>query len=215
MKLEELKKEWEREKAVLDGLIASKADDKLIKEQRTFVKRLYDQYRNCSVAKKLEVPVHLFNLLVVDKCTYKQQEWLLYYSMNSGNVVEACDRANVKLRDYHKWMEANRESDVCFKLAKEDVDNAITDIAEAKLKDMAASNNSAVVMFYLKNRHRDYKTTVKALRDEAAERDKKGLDFQGMKSSKKAKILQTKLGVISETERGSLDKVDPTQAYEK
>ena len=109
-------------------------------------------------------------------------------------------------------MEANTSSDQVFKLAKEDVDNAITDIAEAKLKGMAASNNSAVVMFYLKNRHRDYKTVAKAVKDESLERDKKGLDFNAMKPQKQAQLLQTKLGVISETDAGG-DHFDESKMY--
>jgi len=174
-----------------------------IDEQQKLVKKLYDQKRNLTTAKRLEVPNSIYELLEIESCTVIQKKWLLYYALNGGNAVDACSQVPVTLRQYHTWKKNfDDESCIAFRHAVEDIDQAYTDIAEMNLKEMAASKNSAALIFFLKNKHESYKSTAKSVKDERKARKKGQLDFKNASPEKKQKAFKLLTGAVKENYKG-------------
>jgi hypothetical protein len=201
--IEAVTTEYEKEKAVLARYKKLNLPSEEIKEQEKLVKSLYDQKRRMTTTKKLEVPNSIYELLEIDECSVLQKKWLLYYALNGGNAVDACSKANVTLRQYHTWKKNfDDETCVAFRYAIEDIDQAYTDIAEMNLKEMAASKNSAALIFFLKNKHEAYKPTAKAVKDDNKKRKKGISSYKKVSPKKKQEVFKVMMGEIKEDYKG-------------
>jgi len=206
-KVADLEAEYTKQSAYLSALKERGANEGDIKEQARIVKKCYDAYRNFKIDKSLEVPDALFELLELDDCLKIQKLWLLNYCYNGGNPVDACDKTNVSMRHYRKWLEKDSRDAICFQEAIKDIDRAYLDIAEQNLKKMAASNNINAIVFFLRSKHDDYKPTSKKIADLNKKRTGTVHDYTSRSKEEKMGEFLSTLGVIKTSKTG-LDEVE-------
>jgi len=194
-KCEMLRVEHDKQKDILTGMRERKASKEELKVQQQAVKKSYDTWHRYTVSVGYDVPQGLYELLLTDLCSKVQKIWLITYCYNGGNPITACNKANVPLRSYRKWLRGESEGDRQFRDAKDDIDLSYADIAEMTLKDMARSKNSAAVIFYLRNRHEDYKDAQKQKEDNKKQQNKKLTDYSKVRSSDKKASFEQFLNV--------------------
>lgn len=183
---------------MLKGMRQAKADKGDLDDQQKLLRALYDRLHRTRTKPTLTLPKQLFTLLDTKECTVVQKKWLMFYCANRGNYVDACVQAYVKIPTYRIWIDPKETSlsNVKFRQAKLDVQEAFTEIGEAKLKEMVASKNSAGVIFFLKNNHPDYKPTVKVVEDARKDKEKGFAKLADVSDKKKSELFNHMMGRV-------------------
>lgn len=181
---------------------AKQMDKSEIDTQSKLCKAIYDKKYKLKVTPALTLPKQLWSLLDTKECTIIQKKWLMFYCANRGNWVDACVKAKVKMPTYRSWVNPQSKtlSNKKFREAQKDVQDAFTEIGEAKLKEMVASKNSAAVIFFLKNNHKDYKPTVKVIEDAKKEKQRGYAKLTGVSTEKKTDMFNALMGKKKEEE---------------
>ena len=205
-----LKDEWDKAKLIVTGLRTQKAPKEEIIEAEKFSKTCYDRYRRFKTDSTLDVPDNIYDLLEIAPCSKAQKRWLLTYCHNNGNAIDACSKASISLKMYRRWKTASDDSEAnkAFKEALEEVEQAFLEVAEMNLKSLAGSKVTAALIFFLKNKHNDYKPTAKLLQDNKDERKNGMIDFNAISPANKHKEFMQVMGSIKENNLGE-DEVKP------
>lgn len=83
----------------------------------------------------------------------KKQKFVEAYKTTNGNITDSASIAGIDRRTYYNWL----ESDDDFALAIMDSEANLNDEIRQVLIDKAAQGDMTAVIFYLKNRHPDFK----------------------------------------------------------
>ncbi len=90
----------------------------------------------------------------------KEKELLLEQLKKTPIVQFACEKSGVGRATYYRW----RKEDIKFAtLADQALDisvNLMNDLAESQLLSAIKDKNMTAIIFWLKNRHKDYSTKI-------------------------------------------------------
>lgn len=188
---------------------AKKADKTEITTQYQLCKAIYDKKYRLKVTPSLTLPKQLWSLLDTKECTIVQKKWLMFYCANRGNYVDACVKTKVRLPTYRSWRNpTNRSlSNMKFREAQKEVQDAFTEVGESKLKEMVASKNSAAVIFYMKNQHESYKPTVKMIEEAKKDKEKGIAKLVNLSPEKKSDAFNAMMGHLK-VDNNEENKVD-------
>lgn len=83
----------------------------------------------------------------------KKQKFIEAYKTTMGNITDSASIAGIERRTYYNWLEADQE----FAMQILDSEADLNDEIRQVLINKAASGDMTAVIFYLKNRHPDFK----------------------------------------------------------
>lgn len=83
----------------------------------------------------------------------KKQKFIEAYKATNGNITDSASIAEVNRGTYYNWLENDKE----FAMAIMDSEADLNDEIRQVLIEKAASGDMTAVIFYLKNRHPDFK----------------------------------------------------------
>lgn len=83
----------------------------------------------------------------------KKDKFLNAYKQTNGNITDSASVAGVARRTYYDWLEADKE----FAMKILDCEADLNDEIRQVLISKAADGDMTAVIFYLKNRHPDFK----------------------------------------------------------
>ena len=85
----------------------------------------------------------------------KKQKFLETYKATNGNITDSASVVGIARRTYYNWL----ESDMDFTMQILDSEADLNDSIRQVLIEKAASGDMTAVIFWLKNRHPDFKQT--------------------------------------------------------
>lgn len=83
----------------------------------------------------------------------KKQKFIQLYSQLNGHITDACAGADISRTTYYTWLEKDEAFTKAIMEAEMNLNDEIRDV----LINKAASGDMTAVIFYLKNRHPDFK----------------------------------------------------------
>jgi hypothetical protein len=83
----------------------------------------------------------------------KKEKFLENYSKTNGNITDSAAIAGINRGTYYNWLESDKD----FALAVMDSEANLNDEIRQVLISKAAEGDMTAVIFYLKNRHPDFK----------------------------------------------------------
>ena len=91
---------------------------------------------------------------VVDRLdTIKKNSFVETYQKTNGNITDSCAVAGISRQTYYNWLEKEEG----FRTAIIEAESNLNDEIRQVLISKAADGDMTAVIFYLKNRHPDYK----------------------------------------------------------
>ena len=96
----------------------------------------------------------------VDKIgNIKKEKFIEAYKATNGNITDSSSIAGISRQTYYDWLEADNN----FALQIMDSEANLNDEIRQVLIEKAASGDMTAVIFYLKNRHPDFKPQPQTL----------------------------------------------------
>jgi len=89
----------------------------------------------------------------IDKLDGKKALFVDFYTRLNGNITDSCAAVPINRQTYYNWLEA----DEIFRNAIIEAESGLNDTIRQVLIDKAGSGDMTAVIFYLKNRHPDFK----------------------------------------------------------
>ncbi len=83
----------------------------------------------------------------------KKQKFIEAYKATNGNITDSASIAGIERKTYYNWLQDDKE----FAMAILDSEADLNDSIRQVLIEKAASGDMTAVIFYLKNRHPDFK----------------------------------------------------------
>lgn len=83
----------------------------------------------------------------------KKQKFIENYKLTNGNITDSSAIAGINRSTYYEWLENDKD----FALAVMDSEANLNDEIRQVLISKAAEGDMTAVIFYLKNRHPDFK----------------------------------------------------------
>jgi len=83
----------------------------------------------------------------------KKKAFIEYYRQTNGHITDSARAARIERKTYYNWL----DSDEQFAMAIADAEAELNDEMRQILVDKAGSGDMTAVIFYLKNRHPDFK----------------------------------------------------------
>ena len=83
----------------------------------------------------------------------KKAPFLEFYGQTRGNISQSASAAGIARGTYYNWL----KSDEDFRQIKETLDQDLNDEMRSALIDLAGGGNLGAIIFYLKNRHPEFK----------------------------------------------------------
>lgn len=91
---------------------------------------------------------------MIDKLdALKKEKFISLYQQLNGHITQACEGADIARQTYYNWL----EKDPNFAQAIMESEMNLNDEVRDVLINKAASGDMTAVIFYLKNRHPDFK----------------------------------------------------------
>lgn len=89
----------------------------------------------------------------IDKLDTKKALFVDFYTRLNGNISDSCAAVPISRQTYYDWLEA----DEIFRNAIIEAESGLNDTIRQLLIDKAGSGDMTAIIFYLKNRHPDFK----------------------------------------------------------
>lgn len=89
----------------------------------------------------------------IDKLDGKKAMFVDFYTRLNGNITDSCAAVPINRQTYYNWL----ENDEIFRNAIIEAESGLNDTIRQVLIDKAGSGDMTAVIFYLKNRHPDFK----------------------------------------------------------
>lgn len=89
----------------------------------------------------------------IDKLDKKKALFVDFYTRLNGNISDTCAAVPISRQTYYDWL----EKDEMFRNAIIEAESGLNDTIREVLINKAASGDMTAVIFYLKNRHPDFK----------------------------------------------------------
>lgn len=124
------------------------------------MKKTIEKKRSPSVAEeeyKLEVLGESNSFL--DKLDIKKRNFVLLYTTLYGHISDTCAGCRISRQTYYDWL----DNDENFAKAIAEAEMGLNDEVRGVLINKIASGDMTAVIFYLKNRHPDFKQTPTTL----------------------------------------------------
>ena len=83
----------------------------------------------------------------------KKQKFIEAYKSTNGNITDSAQIVGIERKTYYNWLEKDKD----FALAIMDSEANLNDEIRQVLIQKAAEGDMTAVIFYLKNRHPDFK----------------------------------------------------------
>lgn len=83
----------------------------------------------------------------------KKEKFVQLYSQLNGHITDACAGTDISRTTYYKWLDTDEDFAKRIMEAEMNLNDEIRDV----LINKAASGDMTAVIFYLKNRHPDFK----------------------------------------------------------
>ena len=107
----------------------------------------------------------------------KKEKFISAYKQTNGNITDSASIAGVSRRTYYEWLEKDEKFALNILDSEADLNDEIRQVLISK----AADGDMTAVIFYLKNRHPDFKQQnntniqVNVLNNLKADKDKFGI----------------------------------------
>lgn len=88
----------------------------------------------------------------------KKDKFIEAYKTTNGNITDSASIAGIERKTYYNWL----ESDESFAMQILDSESDLNDSIRQVLIEKAGSGDMTAVIFYLKNRHPDFKQQAQA-----------------------------------------------------
>jgi hypothetical protein len=89
----------------------------------------------------------------LDKLDTKKKLFVDFYTRLNGNISDSCAAVPINRQTYYNWLDADKN----FAMAVAEAELSLNDEIRQILIDKAGSGDMTAVIFYLKNRHPDFK----------------------------------------------------------
>lgn len=89
----------------------------------------------------------------IDKLDTKKALFVDFYSRLNGNISDSCAAVPISRQTYYDWL----DNDEVFRNAIIEAESGLNDTIRQILIEKAGSGDMTAVIFYLKNRHPDFK----------------------------------------------------------
>lgn len=99
----------------------------------------------------------------VDIRQAKAKESLIEQLKKTPIVQIACEKANIGRTTYYRWKKEDKEFAQAVESAIHDGADLVSDMAESKLVSSIKDGNLTAIMFWLKNRHKNYATKLEMI----------------------------------------------------
>lgn len=92
--------------------------------------------------------------------TEKEKEKLIKQLKKTPIIQIACEKTGISRATYYRWLRRDRSFKEAAEVALEEGTELVNEMAESQLISGIRDQNMTAIIFWLKNRHRAYKTRV-------------------------------------------------------